>query len=140
MTHHHPRHQAALLVVLALGLIACTPEPTTPPQAGACQSLALLEVDLDEFLALDPATADSSDYQFAWDAVREDYIDLQSYLDQVAYDRMSELNAAVEALDEAVADLPEEASPEEVATAVEDEITQVRAAFTALNDSLGCDE
>ena len=137
MTDHHLRFAA--LLVLGLGLIACTPEPTTPPEQGACQSLALLEVDLDEFLALDPATADSSDYQFAWDAVREDFIDLQSYLEQVGYDRVSELNAAVEALDEAVAALPEEAGPEELTAAIEDEMSDVRAAFSALNDSLGCD-
>lgn len=132
------RRPAALLVV-ALGLVACTSQPTTPPQEGACQQLALLQVNLDEFLALDPATADSSDYQFAWDAVQQDYIVLQDYLGQVAYDRASELDDAVNALDEAVSELPEDASPEDLATAVEDELTAVRTAFSALNDSLGCD-
>ncbi|HEY7737767.1 MAG TPA: hypothetical protein VIC63_01855 [Candidatus Limnocylindria bacterium] len=136
----HPRRRHAALLVLALGLIACTAQPTTPPQEGACQQLAQLEVHLDEFLALDPASADSSDYQFAWDAVQEDYVVLQDYLGQVAYDRMNDLDAAVDALDEAVSELPEDASPEDLAGAIEDELTEVRAAFSALNDSLGCDE
>jgi hypothetical protein len=132
------RRPAAILV-LGLVLAACTPEPTTPPQEGACQQLALLQINLDEFLALEPGTADSSDYQFAWDAVQRDYVVLQDYLEQVAYERTSELDAAVEALEEAVGALPEDASPEEIAAALEGEISEVRTAFSALNDSLGCD-
>jgi hypothetical protein len=64
---------------------------------------------------------------------------LQDYLEQVAYERTSELDAAVEALEEAVGALPEDASPEEIAAALEGEISEVRTAFSALNDSLGCD-
>jgi hypothetical protein len=131
-------HLAASSLILVVGLAGCAPQPTTPIEESACQARAVLEVSLTAFLSLDPTTAAPGDYTLAWSAVRQDYLDLQDYLGQMAYEHKDAIDQAVDDLGQAVDDLPNDASPADAAAALQPEIDAVKAAFDELDGSLDC--
>lgn len=129
---------AAATVLMGVALTACAPQPTTPPEAGACQSLALLEASMDALSALDPATSTSADYLAIWSAGRTYYLDLQDYLDQIQYSEAGAVKDAFSDLENAINDLPEGASPEEAAAAVQPQIDAAKDALAAVGPGLNC--
>ncbi len=136
----HPNRFRLLVatVVIGVALLGCAPQPTTPAEEAACQARAVLEISLTAFLSIDPDTATSADYTFAWSAVRQDYLDLQDYLDQLAYEHKDAIDQAVDDLEQAVNDLPDDLSPQEAAAAVQPEVDAVKSAFAELDGSLDC--
>jgi hypothetical protein len=128
----------AATVVLGVAMTACAPQPTTPPEAGACQSLALLEASIDAFRALDPATATSADYLAVWSAGRTYYLDLQDYLDQIQFSEAGAVNDAFSDLENAINDLPDDASPADAAAAIQPQLDAAEAALTSVGPDLNC--
>lgn len=128
----------AATLVMGVALTACAPQPSTPPQSGACQSMALLQASFVAFGELDPATANSGDYLAVWSAGRQYYIDLQDYLDQIAFEQASAVEEAMGDLEEAVNDLPDDATPEEAVAAVQPEIDAAQAALDSAESGLDC--
>ncbi len=128
----------AATLVMGVALTACAPQPTTPPEAGACQSLALLEASIDAFRALDPATATSADYLAVWSAGRTYYLDLQDYLDQIQFSEAGAVDDAFNDLENAINDLPEGASPAEAAAAIQPQLDAAEAALAAVGPDLNC--
>lgn len=136
----HPNRFRLAVVTLLMGvaLTACAPQPTTPPEAGACQSLALLEASMDAFRALDPATSTSADYLAIWSAGRTYYLDLQDYLDQIQYSEAGAVEDAFNDLENAINDLPEGASPDEATAAIQPQLDAAEEALAAVGPGLNC--
>lgn len=131
-------HRVTVTLLVAAALVACAPQPTTPPEAGACQSLALLQASLTALKDLDPATATSADYLAIWSAGRTYYLDLQDYLDQIQFGEADAVNQAFDDLSNAINDVPDGATPAEAAAAVQPQLDAAEAALTAVGPDLNC--
>ena len=129
---------AAATVLMGVALTACAPQPTTPPEAGACQSLALLEASMEALRALDPATSTSADYLAIWSAGRTYYLDLQDYLDQIQFSEAATVENAFSDLGNAINDLPEGSTPEEAAAAIEPQLAAAEEALAGVGPDLNC--
>ena len=131
-------HRVTVTLLVAAALVACAPQPTTPPEAGACQSLALLQASLTALNDLDPATATSADYLAIWSAGRTYYLDLQDYLDQIQFGEADAVNQAFDDLANAINDVPDGATPEEAAAAVQPQLDAAEEALAAVGPDLNC--
>lgn len=136
--HRSRFHRVAATLLVAGSLAACAPQPSSPAEAGACQSLALLQASFNAFTELDPATATSADYLAVWSAGRQYYLDLQDYLDQMAFEQSSTVNDAMDALEGAINDVPENATPEEAAAAIQPALDDAEAALASVDADLDC--
>ena len=128
----------AATLIVGVALTACAPQPTTPPEAGACQSLALLEASMDAFRALDPATATSADYLAIWSAGRTYYLDLQDYLNQIQFSEAGAVEDAFSELENAINDVPNDATAAEAAAAIQPQLDAAEEALAAVGPDLDC--
>jgi len=136
--HRSRFHRVAITLVVAMTLVACAPQPTTPAEGGACQSLALLQASFTAFNDLDPETATSADYLAVWSLGRQYYLDLQDYLDQMAFEQASAVNDAMSDLERAINDLPDDATPQDAAAAVQPELDAATSALASVDSDLDC--
>ncbi len=128
----------AATLIVGVALTACAPQPTTPPEAGACQSLALLEASMEAFGALDPATATSADYLAIWSAGRTYYLDLQDYLNQIQFSEAGAVEDAFSELENAINDVPNDATAAEAAAAIQPQLDAAEEALAAVGPDLDC--
>ncbi len=135
MTANRFRLAVAAIVIGALG--ACTAHPSDNA-ALVCEARARVGVSLTVFLSLDPATAQAGDYAYAWSAVREDYIDLQDYQDNMQFENASALDDAMDDLEGAVDDIPADANMAEAVASIQPEIEAAQAALAAVDDDIDC--
>ena len=94
---------------------------------------------MEAFSQLDPATATSADYLAIWSAGRTYYLDLQDYLDQIQFGEAGVVNDAFDDLDSAINDIPEDATAEEAAAAVQPQLNAAQEALVAVGPDLNCD-
>jgi hypothetical protein len=135
---HVNRFHIALVTVLVGGaLVACTAHPSNNT-ALVCEARLRVETSLAVFLGLDPAISEPGDYVYAWDAVHEDYIDLQDYRDNMRFENASALDDAVADLEDAVNAIPDDATMTEAVDTIRDEIGAVQDALAAVDLDLDC--
>ncbi|HEX5039701.1 MAG TPA: hypothetical protein VFW95_06180 [Candidatus Limnocylindria bacterium] len=130
---------AGATLVLLVG-VACTPQQESQPSAEAavCTSVTALGTALQDFRALDPATASiedvqaaRDDIQAAWDQVKAEATDLNE-ADEAAVE--GAWNSVAQSIDEFPTDQP----IEDGLTSVQDATGEVETAFDEMADGLGC--
>jgi hypothetical protein len=132
---HRVRLISAGLAV-ALLATACASQPTTPPAVTVCTAHAQLQQSWEAFQALDPQTAQPGDYQSAWFAVRQDFLELRDYRYELADANVTAVNDAIEDLRRAVDALPDDVSVPDAIDSLEPELSGVRSAFSGVKDEL----
>jgi hypothetical protein len=130
---------AALALVLAAAT-ACAPTPTTPLAEAACQARQVLGATIQAFQDLDPTTASKADYRSAAVAVREAFFTFRDIGYEVADEKVTALNQAVDDLEEVVEDLPDDTNLSDAVAALEPQIGAVAAALEAIDADLDCPE
>jgi len=132
------RATRASLLVAGLLLAACAPQPSSPPTGDACVSLAQFEASVAAFRALEPTAENIDELRTAAIAIQRTFRDLREAAFELADARVTELNQAVDDLQSALEDAPNDASPSEVVASVEDERAAISDAFDALATELDC--
>ncbi len=101
--------------VLLAGLLmaACAPQPSTPPIGDLCVSKAAFEASLESFRALEPSATAVDDYQEAWILVQRTFRDYREHAVELADDQVTEVDQALDAVEQALDDVPSDATPEE---------------------------
>lgn len=129
-----------LIVGLFVGavLAACYPQSTTPPAEAVCNAWEPFAASVETFQALDPATAEPGDYQFALVGVRQAFFDLRDAGYEMADANVTALNDAIDDLEGAIDDLPDDTSMAQAAEQLEPELTAVSSALTAIGESPDC--
>jgi DNA repair exonuclease SbcCD ATPase subunit len=128
----------AVAAAAALALSACGEETPEEHEAEACANLNQWLGAIDQ-LGRDLAhDATLEEVQASRETVRTERANLDASLEDVANDRLDDVDAAWDEFDAAIDDVPDDAALSDVATEVSDQLDGVKAATEGLDEDLGC--
>jgi DNA repair exonuclease SbcCD ATPase subunit len=128
---------AAVLLVLAGAAAGCVQPTEEEAEAQLCEDLAALRAALDNFENIN-RTSTVEEIRDARDQVGSAMQDVRDSADQLEDIRVDELDAAYSNLENAVEDLPDDATAGEALQTIRPELQAVRDARQNLTAELNC--
>ena len=134
---------AIVVALFAIGAAACSdddddsPETTVDGEAQLCSDLAELNVALNAYGDID-ADGTKAELVTAQQDVNNAFQGVAGSIGTVADLRVDDLQTAVQAMDQAVSDIPDDATIDEGLTSLGEEAAAVDAALQGLLSGAGC--
>ena len=133
---------AIVVALFALGAAACSdddddPETTVEGEAQLCSDLAELDTALNAYADID-LDSTKAELETAQQDVDNAFNAVAGSIGTVAGLRVDDLETAVRAMDQAVSDIPDDATIDEGLTSIGDEAAAVDAALQGLFSGAGC--
>ena len=130
--------RATLAAVLAVTLAACAPQPSSPQIGDFCVGMAALQASVEAFRALEPSAGTVDEYQAAMIAISRSWNDVREQAYTLADARATEVTQAIDDLQAAVDDIPNDANLTDAVASLQDELQAVVDAVNALIAEVNC--